>query len=224
MTPRASEGTALSYFHSVADSLERTRTAVPSQAYTRVVRMLLDSKGEVVLLGGRFSRHIASMLAGYLIQFRSGVRDIGALAPPDFDRLIDLGKRDLLVVFDYRRYQSDVVGFARQAHARGVHVLLFTDTWLSPIAEFAEQTMVAAIDANSPFDTLATAVAQMEAVLAHAIENHGSDVSQRMEDIERRRTSAVIPDAIDPSSESTAGARPRSGQSTVPISRKKATA
>jgi len=191
---------ALDYFRSVADSLERTRTAVAAQAYTRVVRMLLESKGEVLLLGGRFSRHIASMFAGYLTQFRSGVRDMGELAPPDFDLLIDLGRRDLLVVFDYRRYQSDVVRFARQAHERGVTILLFTDTWLSPIAEHADQTMVAAIEANSPFDTLATAVAQMEAVLAHALALHGGDMRKRMEEIEGiRRANAVTLDAVMPS-------------------------
>ncbi|TIU10190.1 MAG: MurR/RpiR family transcriptional regulator, partial [Mesorhizobium sp.] len=126
----SSEGTVNDYFHSVSDSLERTRTAVPSQSYGRAARMLLDCKGQVVLLGGRFSRHIASMLAGYLVQFRPGVHDIGALAPTDFDLLIDLGKRDLLVVFDYRRYQSDVVSFARQARERGMGILLFTDPWL----------------------------------------------------------------------------------------------
>ncbi|MEO5760466.1 MAG: MurR/RpiR family transcriptional regulator [Mesorhizobium sp.] len=187
-----SEGTALAYFHSVSDSLERTRTAVPSQAYTRAVNMLLECKGQVVLLGGRFSRHIASMLAGYLLQFRSGVRDIGSLSPADFDLLIDLGKRDLLVVFDYRRYQLDVVSFAQQAHERGVSVLLFTDMWLSPISETADLTMVAAIDANSPFDTLATAVAQMETVFAHALESHGAGVRKRIEDIEKIRTANAV--------------------------------
>ncbi|RUU88934.1 MurR/RpiR family transcriptional regulator, partial [Mesorhizobium sp. M7A.T.Ca.TU.009.01.3.1] len=180
------------YFHSVSDSLERTRTAVPVQAYTRAVNLLLESKGQVVLLGGRFSRHIASMLAGYLLQFRSGVRDIGSLSPADFDLLIDLGKRDLLVVFDYRRYQSDVVSFAQQAKERGVSILLFTDVWLSPISDIADLTMVAAIDANSPFDTLATAVAQMETVFAHALEGHGAGVRKRIEDIEKIRSANAV--------------------------------
>ncbi|TGW05461.1 MurR/RpiR family transcriptional regulator, partial [Mesorhizobium sp. M2D.F.Ca.ET.145.01.1.1] len=138
------------------------------------------------------SRHIASMLAGYLLQFRSGVRDIGSLSPADFDLLIDLGKRDLLVVFDYRRYQSDVVSFAQQAKERGVSVLLFTDVWLSPIADVADLTMVAAIDANSPFDTLATAVAQMETVFAHALEGHGAGVRKRIEDIEKIRSANAV--------------------------------
>ncbi|WP_442582039.1 MurR/RpiR family transcriptional regulator [Mesorhizobium sp. ASY16-5R] len=194
----ASEGTALGYYNSVAESLDRTRTQTPSQAYTRAVSMIMEARGQVVLLGGRFSRHIASMLAGYLVQLRSGVRDVEQLSPSDFDVLIDMGKRDLLVVFDYRRYQADVVSFARQAHERGVAILLFSDPWLSPIAEFADQTMVAAIDADSPFDTLATPVAQIEAVLAHALGLHGASIRARIEDIEAiRSTNAVTLDGGD---------------------------
>lgn len=214
-----SEGTALDYFHSVADSLERTRTAVPSQTYTRAVRMLLECKGQVVLLGGRFSRHIASMLAGYLVQFRPGVRDMGSLAAADFDVLIDLGKRDLLVVFDYRRYQSDVVNFARQAHARGVPIMLFTDSWLSPIAEHADLAMVAAIEANSPFDTLATAVAQMEAVFAHALESHGDGLRKRMEDMEAIRHDNAV--TLDLSEAEDLRGKPQRGAGVAPVRQRK---
>lgn len=206
------EGKALGYYHSVSASLDRTRTQMPAQAYARAASLLLETRGQVILLGGRFSRHIASMFAGYLTQFRSGVRDVGRLSPSEFDQLIDLGKRDLLVVFDYRRYQSDVVNFARQAHERGVSILLFTDPWLSPIAGFADHSMIAAIDADSPFDTLATAVAQMEAVCAHVLESHGAALRRRIEDIEViRHSNAVTLDADDEPSDpqSETGAPPR---------------
>jgi DNA-binding MurR/RpiR family transcriptional regulator len=194
----ADTNTAMVYFRSVADSLERTRTAVPSQVYDRAAIMLEETRGQVVLLGGRFSRNIASMFAGYLTQFRPGIRDIGALTPVDYDLLVDLGKRDLLVVFDYRRYQSDVVNFARQAAGRGLAILLFTDTWLSPIADFSDLTMVAEIDVNSPFDTLATAVAQMETVLTHFLGHSGAAARKRIELIEHiRETNAVTLDGLD---------------------------
>jgi len=195
--PRPSDETApaLAYFHSISDSLDRTKTAVPSQSYVRAVEMLLECKGQVFLLGGRFSRHVASMLAAHLIQLRPGIRDIGALTPADFDLLIDMGKRDLLVVFDYRRYQSDVVDFAQQAHRHGVDILLFTDPSHSPIADIATLTMVATTDAHSPFDTLATAVAQVEAVCAHALDSRGQAARRRIEEIEAiRRANAVTLD------------------------------
>ena len=128
-----------------------------------------------MLLGGRFSRHVAAMLAGYLLQFRSGVRDIGALSPQDFDRA-GRSRQDATCwsCSTIAAISPTSSPSPARPHARGVHILLFTDPWLSPIAEFRRgQTMVAPIEANSPYDTLATAVAQMEAVLAHALDAHG---------------------------------------------------
>jgi DNA-binding MurR/RpiR family transcriptional regulator len=192
-----SDNPAAAYLTSVGRSLEKTVTAVPAQNYERAVRAIFDARGQVLLLGGRFSRSIASMLAGYLLQFRPKVRDLGAFTEEHFDLIVDLGKRDTLVVFDYRRYQRDTVAFARQAADRGVSIILFTDPWLSPIAEIATVVLVASIEVDSPYDTLAPAVAQAEALVAHAIAGMGRDGGRkRVEEVEAvRRANAVTIDA-----------------------------
>jgi DNA-binding MurR/RpiR family transcriptional regulator len=205
------DDTASAYLVSVSRGLERTRGLMPAQAYDRAADLIWQTRRQVLLLGGRFSRNLATMLAGYLNQLRRGVRDIGPLNPEAFDLLIDLDKRDLLIVFDYRRYQSDVIAFATQAAERGARILLFTDSWLSPIADFAEVTMTASIEVDSPYDTLAPAVAQMEAVVAHGMAAPGRSEHERMEAIERvRRANAVTLDDPD----STARVRARSAKKT----------
>lgn len=193
------ETAAQRYLSSVARNLEETVTAVPEQTFERAARLLWDTRGQVLVLGGRFSRSIASMLAGYMHQFRPGVVDVGTLSSERLDLLVDVGRRDLLVVFDYRRYQSDVIAFARQAADRGARILLFTDPWLSPIAEVAEVTLSAPIEAASPYDTLAPAVAQMEAVIAHALAADDDVGRRRIEALETvRRANEVTLDAPDP--------------------------
>lgn len=190
----AKEGPAISYLLSAADCMGKALGSVPSSTYERAARLILDTKGQVTLIGGRFSRHLAGMLAGYLSQFRSGVRSIGALSPHQFDVLIDLGKRDLLVVFDYRRYQLDVIAFAEQAAARGVRILLFTDPWLSPISQHAEVTLVSPVEVNSPYDTMAPAVAQTEALLAQLLATMDEPTRGRIEELEhiRRQTKITL--------------------------------
>ncbi|SHO65946.1 transcriptional regulator, RpiR family [Pseudoxanthobacter soli DSM 19599] len=186
---------AQSYLGSIGAVVGDTVGLVPAQNYERAIRLIADAKGKVVVLGGRFSRHVAGMLAAYLVQFRPGVRDLGRLGPEAFDLLVDLDKRDVLVVFDYRRYQADVVQFARQAAARGARIVLFTDAWLSPIAEGAEVVMVAPIEAASPYDTLVPAVAQVEALVAQLLATEDSALRRRVEDIEQvRRQNAVTLD------------------------------
>ena len=76
--------------------------------------------------------------------------------PIQVDQLVDLGKRDALFVYDYRRYQIDTIRFARQAAKQGARIVLFTDRWASPIAEFASVTLMAPVDTVSPYDTMGT--------------------------------------------------------------------
>lgn len=195
-SPGAPEGAASDYLRSVARCFEAAISATPEQTYERGARLVMEARGQVVLLGGRFSRHVAGMLSGYLNQFRSGIRDLGALGTEGFDHLIDLGRRDVLVAFDYRRYQADVVAFCRQAAARGVRIVLFTDPWLSPIADVAEVTIVGPSEVASPYDTLAPGVAQMEAFTAHILALRDEGSGARIEALEEvRRANAVTLDA-----------------------------
>ena len=186
------EGPAIGYLHSAADCMGKALTFAPSGTYERAGRLILETKGQVALVGGRFSQYVAGMLAGYLAQFRSGIRPVGARSPQQFDLLIDLGKRDLLIVFDYRRYQLDVIAFANQAAARGVHVLLFTDPWLSPISQHAEVTLVSPVEVNSPYDTMAPAVAQIEALIAQMLAAMDEPTRNRIEELEQIRLQANI--------------------------------
>ncbi|MBF0865820.1 MurR/RpiR family transcriptional regulator [Gluconobacter sp. R71646] len=141
----------------------------------------------VYCLGGRSSKHLAGLLQGHLIQARSGVFHIGGGPADLIDLLADFTENDTLAVFDYRRYQEDIIAFARSAYERGVRILLFTDMWQSPIAAFANVTLSAPIATISPFDTLIPGLAQIEALFAAIMADPESRVQERLEDIERVR-------------------------------------
>ena len=186
---------ATRYLRSVGACLDKAALMTPAATYERAAKLLGDPKAPLTLLGGRFSRHLAGMLAGYLVQLRPEVRDIGVLSPQSYDLLIDTDRRAVLVVFDYRRYQNDVVNYARQAAACGARIVLFTDPWLSPIAEHAEVTIVSPVEASSPYDTLAPALAQIEALVTHILAGMGEATRNRIERLEDvRRANAVTLD------------------------------
>lgn len=183
----SSQGIAEAYLHAVSETIDRTIGSTPANTYDKVSKIIMEAKGRVGLVGGRFSRHIAGMLAGYLSQFRPNVQDIGIVSAQSFDILVDYGKRDVLIVFDYRRYQNDVVAFASQAAEAGTTVVLFTDQWLSPIAEHAEVTIICPLDVPSPYDTLAPAVAQIEALVAQILASLDDTTRRRVENLEAVR-------------------------------------
>jgi DNA-binding MurR/RpiR family transcriptional regulator len=195
--PATDEHVCRAYLRSVARQMEQCADIVPARLYEQVGAMTMRA-GRVLLLGGRFSRHLAGILAGYLAQFRGGVGDLGVCSSETFDCLVDLGRRDLLIVFDYRRYQTDVVRFAEQAAARGVRIVLFTDPFLSPIAPHAEVVIVAPVEVASPYDSLAPAMAQVEALSTHLVAERTERMQERIEAIEAAR--AVNSVTLDASS------------------------
>ena len=138
-------------------------------------------------LGGRYSRNLAQRLAVQLGQVRAGVSLIDRPLGFAFDPLVDIGARDVLVVFDYRRYQDDLLTFARAAKGQGARVVVLTDPWRSPVAELAEAVLVAPDESPSPFGSRVVATAQVEALVAAVVDRDRDGVRKRLERIERLR-------------------------------------
>ncbi len=205
--PHAKPDAIREYLRSAAACLERSVMTTPAQTYEAAVKLLLEAKGRVLLLGGRFSRHLAGMFGSYLREIRGGVEDLGLLNVTSFDALIGVSRTDVLVVFDYRRYQMDVVRFAEQAALRGAALILFTDSWQSPLARRARATITAETEADSPHDSMVAAQAQIEVVVKRILERGKDAARNRLEALEAVRAANAV--ALEESPRQGSVRRPR---------------
>ncbi|MBN8943837.1 MAG: MurR/RpiR family transcriptional regulator [Rhizobiales bacterium] len=176
-----------SYAEAMASSLAADGEGLSPAEFDRAIDLLIQAKGRILLLGGRFSGYLAGIMEAHLRQMRPGTLLLSGPGADLIDRLADVTARDVLVVFDYRRYQSDVVSFARQARQRGLKIVLFTDRWGSPIADEADVVLAAEVEAPSLFDTMVPALAQVEAVVTTMVERIGKPALQRIEALEQVR-------------------------------------
>lgn len=183
---------AEAYLRSAAEATVATADMTVPQAYERAAQLIMEAKGRVLVLGGRFSRFVSGMLASYLMQFRPNVACLDSLSAASFDTLIDLGEHDTLVLFDYRRYQRDVISFAEQAAERGARLVLFTDPFRSPIATKAKVVIVGRMEVGSPYDSLAPAVAQIEALVAHVVADESRVQRARVQELDRIRANNAV--------------------------------
>ena len=137
------------------ENIRETLRHVPESQIADIVALLSNPRSQVLLLGGRFTDPLAGYMAAHLAIVRPNVLHLTGQESNWRDRLIDVGKRDVLVVFDIRRYQDGLLRFAEAAHGRGAQILLFTDQWLSPIARFARHTVAGRTAVPSPWDSSA---------------------------------------------------------------------
>jgi DNA-binding MurR/RpiR family transcriptional regulator len=173
-------------------NLQATLQMLSHHDVEEVVDLLADVRRRVLVLGGRLSGPLARYLAGQLHLLRPGIDLVDTERTAAAQQLIDMRKGDVLVVFDYRRYQADTIENARLVSGQGVNVVLFTDPWLSPASGFARQVVVTSVETIGPFDSLVGATAVLEAVVAAVLRRLGPRAQARMQSLERLSASAVI--------------------------------
>ena len=137
---------------------------------------LSDRSRSITMLGGITSGALAQMLYRGLIQIRPNCLLLGNDPLERSERLIDIGKRDVLVAFDHPVYDTNTASFASLAHERHAKVLLFTDTRISPIAAFADSVLCAAGSREEQY-SVASTVALTEIVVAEVAAAEGARTS-----------------------------------------------
>ena len=149
-----------------------------------VVTLMSDPKLHLWFVGGRFSHLLAKYLCLLIRRLRPGCSMIGEA--PDA-RLLDgleISRKSVLCLFDYRRYQPDTIAVGRVAAERGAAVIVFTDPWLSPAVEFARRVFISHADSASPFDSMLGGFALAELIAAKMVAAAGQASRERVGELE----------------------------------------
>ena len=175
------------FSRAICDNIQRSFKTVSRLEFEAVVELLATPRRPVYLLGGRLGDTAARYLYLHLRMLRPRVRHIANQPTiwPEF--LLDMGKLDVLVVFDIRRYQEDIIHFAEAAARQRVTVILFTDQWLSPIANVAKHVFALNIEVPSNWDSATATIALAEALVADLSRRHWPAVKGRIEKWEKMR-------------------------------------
>ncbi|MGW1963570.1 MurR/RpiR family transcriptional regulator [Streptomyces sp. NPDC001935] len=165
-------------------AVTQTLAETPPHDLEHAIALLSDRKRRITLAGGRFTNLLAQYLGLHLMQMRDDVRFLPERAVERTAVLAALTRRDVLVIFDYRRYEQDKLAIAQLAQEHGGKVIVFTDTWLSPAASHAEVVFPSQVATPSPYDSLVPTLAVIETLVAGLITAMGSEAHQHMKHVE----------------------------------------
>lgn len=165
---------------SLGESVQRCAQNLPPDDLQRVVGLLADESLQVLTVGGRFSDPLAAYLAYHMQLLRVGVTAVPRATSQRALTLLDADEGSMVVAFDYRRYQPDTVSFGRAAVRQGASLVLFTDQYLSPLSTQADVVLPTDVGSVSPFDSLTTAVALVESLVAGVVKQLGDRPRARL--------------------------------------------
>ncbi|WP_025031534.1 MurR/RpiR family transcriptional regulator [Nitratireductor aquibiodomus] len=165
----------LERYASYASELMQTAAKMVSgYEFGTISSLLSETKRPVHVIGGRFSRSIAELFCYGFGQVRGDCHTVQNDALSMVECLMNVRKRDLVIVFDFRRYQGPLESFCKHAAGTGATIILVTDQWQSPIQKIANHVLTVPVESPSTFDSGLAAVMCVEALI--------DDVSRKLQD------------------------------------------
>ncbi|MGU3399989.1 MurR/RpiR family transcriptional regulator [Brucellaceae bacterium D45D] len=169
------------------DNIRESFRHLGQKQLKQTVAALSHAKGNVYLIGGRFTDPVAQYMAAHMAIIRPNSFHLHGQESVWRDRLLDMGKRDVLVVFDIRRYQDSLLQFAEKARSRGVDIVLITDQWLSPIARVARHVLAGRTAVPSAWDSSAALFVLAETIIREMTLTLEKDAALRIAELEALR-------------------------------------
>jgi len=157
---------------------------VDTASFDASCKLLANTRYPLFIVGGRVTRSLADYLFLHMQVIRKNVTHIQPNSNAWAHYLLDIGKDDVMVIFDIRRYENSILKLAEMAQDRGVQIILFTDQWRSPVEKLARFCFRAKIEVPSAWDSCVGLLLLVETLIAAVQELNWPQTSTRVKDLE----------------------------------------
>ena len=169
----------------VLANLQKTLAYIDHKQFDQATELMADPSRKVFATGGR----ITLAMAEYFVTQMKVVRpDVELLLPVSNTwppAMLEMRAGDILLAFDIRRYENNVLELIELAKDQGAIVILVTDPWVSPAAVHASIRFSAQIEVPSAWDSNVAIQLLVEAMLASVQSLTWQDTSERMAQLEK---------------------------------------
>lgn len=184
LTKRSDSPAFRDFAEAVFDNLQHTIERLDPATFNAVAEILADPSRAVYLTGGRITRSNADYLFNHLQIIRPNVTLL-AQSPNVWPQyLLDMNETSVLILFDIRRYESELAKLARLAREQGTTIILFTDQWGSPVSKIANHTFNAMVEVPSSWDSTIAINLISEALIADVQSRDWEESRERIEKLE----------------------------------------
>ncbi len=182
------------YFHKNlalrAQMIEQMSGMISASRFEEICEYLSDRKRKIYVIGGRFSDPIAQFFGKHLSLLRDGVVHLPSDQEALPDYILQMRPSDVCFMIDFRRYQQHLFKLAKIVSSqRKSSIILLTDKWSSPVAQYAREVISIPIDTNTAWDSYAGALVFVEILYSWIAERDWELTKKRIEMWDSVRTS-----------------------------------
>ena len=99
--------------------------------------------------------------------------------------MYSVSESDTLIAFSFPRYSSKVVNAVKFASQNSAKVVVFTDSEISPLAEYASYLITAQSDMASFMDSLVAPLSIINAIVVEITQRKEKEIRKRFDSLEK---------------------------------------
>lgn len=154
-------------------------------AFRSAVDAILESKN-IYVMGARSSEPIARLLSYNLSLIFDNVKLVVPTSSAEvFEQMYSVGSDDVVIAFSFPRYSSKMINGVKFARNKEAKVVVFTDSLVSPIAEFANSLLIAQSDMASFMDSLVAPLSIINAIIIEITSRREEQITERFDALEK---------------------------------------
>jgi len=168
----------------IMGNLRQTLSDIDAATFDSVAALLSERKRGLYFVGGRITGALAEYFFTHMQVIRPNTTLLSSNSGTWPQYVLNMNPGDLLVIFDIRRYEQEMVNLAAVARRRGAEIIVFTDQWASPAVKYAKYIFRVQIEAPSAWDSSVVTLFIVEALIEAVQSSTWDETSERMKTLE----------------------------------------
>lgn len=164
--------------------IKQTHESIDRKNFNEAVDAIVNAK-RIYIIGVRSSSSLAAFLNHNFRMIFDDVRFVQTTSGSEmFEQIIQMEKGDVLFAISFPRYSSRLINAVEYAKKHDVDVIALTDTEQSPIAQYADQLLLAQSDMVSFVNSLCAPLSIINAIVAAVSIKKQDDLTNRLRSLE----------------------------------------
>jgi len=167
------------------NKIRYTLDRIDRDTFYMAVDSILSAKN-IYVMGARSTESLALVLKYNLSLIFDNVKFIQPTSTAEvFEQMFSIGKDDVLIAFSFPRYSSKMVSAVKYARQNSSNVVVFTDSEISPLAEYATCLITAQSDMASFMDSLVAPISIINAIIVEITRRREKEITERFDKLEK---------------------------------------
>lgn len=174
-----------SVLQSDMEKIKKTLEEIDQDSFDNIVESVLNAK-RIYILGVRSSAPLAGFLGFYFNLVFDNVRLIHTTSASEmFEQILNAGEGDVVIGISFPRYSRRTIKAMQYARKQGATVIAITDSKRSPLAAYANNSIIARSDMASFVDSLVAPLSVINALIVAVGMRKKDEIYKTFEKLEK---------------------------------------